>query len=191
MRYKLFVGCLLVLLAGCNTQSESHSSKTKPFVSAPCDIGVYGTPESFIAITRREDNFSFSFSDGRRGKLENDTNIECGEDVIRIDGCELFQKRPIKITDTEFYSGDVKLVGQLLEPLEANSDTPLIVLAHGSEELGWIEAVSYPYQFVGRDISVFVYDKRGTGRSEGAYSQNFPELADDLVAASEEAKRLA
>lgn len=36
-----------------------------------------------------------------------------------------------------------------------------------------------------------MYDKRGTGQSEGSYSQNFPQLADDLVAASVEAKRLA
>jgi pimeloyl-ACP methyl ester carboxylesterase len=38
---------------------------------------------------------------------------------------------------------------------------------------------------------VFVYDKRGTGLSKGEYTQNLPRLADDLVAASREAKRLA
>jgi hypothetical protein len=38
---------------------------------------------------------------------------------------------------------------------------------------------------------VFVYDKRGTGRSGGVYTQNFDALADDAVAAMAEARRLA
>lgn len=48
-----------------------------------------------------------------------------------------------------------------------------------------------PCQMVGRGVSVFVYDKRGTGLSEGDYTQNLPRLADDLVAASPTAKKLA
>ncbi|HAC90201.1 MAG TPA: alpha/beta hydrolase, partial [Planctomycetaceae bacterium] len=41
------------------------------------------------------------------------------------------------------------------------------------------------------EIGVFVYDKRGTGRSDGKYTQNFHLLADDAVAAMSEARRLA
>jgi pimeloyl-ACP methyl ester carboxylesterase len=44
---------------------------------------------------------------------------------------------------------------------------------------------------VGRGVSAFVFDKRGTGKSKGEYTQNFPLLADDLVAAANEAKRHA
>jgi pimeloyl-ACP methyl ester carboxylesterase len=40
-------------------------------------------------------------------------------------------------------------------------------------------------------VAVFVYDKRGTGRSGGTYSQAFDLLADDAVAAMREARRLA
>jgi pimeloyl-ACP methyl ester carboxylesterase len=40
-------------------------------------------------------------------------------------------------------------------------------------------------------VGVFVYDKRGTGASEGEYTQDFSVLADDAVAAVAEARRLA
>ncbi|MEL6426568.1 MAG: alpha/beta fold hydrolase, partial [Pseudomonadota bacterium] len=65
------------------------------------------------------------------------------------------------------------------------------VYAHGSERSGWIDHVPDPYQMVARGISVFVFDKRGTGQSGGRYSQNIPRLASDLVFASGEARRLA
>jgi hypothetical protein len=40
-------------------------------------------------------------------------------------------------------------------------------------------------------IGTFVYDKRGTGKSGGKYTQDYDLLADDVVAAVQEAKRLA
>jgi pimeloyl-ACP methyl ester carboxylesterase len=40
-------------------------------------------------------------------------------------------------------------------------------------------------------VGVYVYDKRGTGRSAGTYTQDFNLLADDVVAAMREARRLA
>jgi len=40
-------------------------------------------------------------------------------------------------------------------------------------------------------VGAFVYDKRGTGRSQGSYTQDFSLLADDAVAALREARRLA
>jgi dienelactone hydrolase len=40
-------------------------------------------------------------------------------------------------------------------------------------------------------VAVFVYDKRGTGASGGKYTQDFDLLADDAVAATQEARRLS
>jgi pimeloyl-ACP methyl ester carboxylesterase len=40
-------------------------------------------------------------------------------------------------------------------------------------------------------LTVFAYDKRGTGESEGEYTQNFEILADDAAAAMREARRIA
>ncbi len=54
-------------------------------------------------------------------------------------------------------------------------------MVHGSENpaIGNV----YPYMLVAQGVSVFVYDKRGTGASEGDYTQNFELLADDAAAA--------
>ena len=144
-----------------------------------------------MAITRRDEIYRYSFSDGRRGLIDDRVPVVCGAGAVRVGEDEIWDWIAVEVTETEFGVVDAMLAGQLLQPVNAGPDTPLVVLAHGSEELGWIEAVSYPYQLVGRGVSVFVYDKRGTGRSGGVYSQNFPRLADDLVAASFEAKRLA
>lgn len=163
------------------------------FVPAPCSIGIYrANPREFVAITRSGDGFSYAFSDGEIGDVDAaDLRLSCGEGHVRVDGSDLWPKVPISETSTRFRSGDIELAGLLLEPPGADGETPLVVYAHGSEPTGWIERFRDPYQMVGRGISVFVYDKRGTGQSQGRYTQNFPRLAEDLVAASAEAKRLA
>jgi dienelactone hydrolase len=158
---------------------------------ASCEVGIYGFAESFVAITRRSDGHRYSFSDGRTGRVTPDGPVTCTEAGVEIAGAQVWPPRPIIVTDTAFEVEGVMLGGQLLQPSGAGPETPLVVLAHGSEATGWIEAVSYPYQLVGRGVSVFVYDKRGGGRSHGEYTQNFPQLANDLVAASVEARRLA
>lgn len=191
MRNHLVLGLIATYLVGCTSGDGTFEAPETKFTTRPCEVGIYGSADSFVAITRRDETSSYSFDDGRRGAVGTETIVECGDGVVRIEKSKVLKQRPIQTTNTQFESGGVTLAGQLLEPSEAGPSTPLIVLAHGSEELGWIEAVSYPYQLVGRGVSVFVYDKRGTGKSAGNYSQNFPKLADDLVAASSEAKRLA
>ncbi|MEO1658400.1 MAG: alpha/beta fold hydrolase [Pseudomonadota bacterium] len=191
MRAFIALGLLVTGLLGCSDSVEGDGAPAPEFVAAACEVGVYGPPQSFVTITRRENDFAYAFSDGRRGRVGDEGVIVCGERAVRVEGSTVWEQRPLRITDTRFEVDGVVLAGQLLESPDAGPDTTLVALAHGSEELGWIEAATYPYQLVGRDVSVFVYDKRGTGRSAGNYSQNFPQLADDLVAASKEARRLA
>ncbi len=95
-------------------------------------------------------------------------------------------------TDTRFKSDGLTLAGRLIEPIKP-PDEPhsLVVFMHGSESTPTIDNSYYPLLLAAQGISVFVYDKRGTGRSEGKYTQNFEDLANDTVAASVEAKRLA
>lgn len=186
--------CLLsaAILMGCSP-AQTPESISAPFASNTCDVGVYGSDMSddFLVITRRDDKARYSFSDGRTDSLGENSRVQCVDGSVQIDTGETWDRKPIKVTDTRFETNNAILAGQLLEPVNAGAETPLVIIAHGSEELGWIEAVPDLYQMVGRDVSVFVYDKRGTGLSTGQYSQNFPELADDLVAASEEAKSMA
>src|SRR6185369_1904199 len=94
-------------------------------------------------------------------------------------------------TDVTFVSAATKLAGRLIEPPGAvDPKRPLVVLVHGSEKTPAIGSV-YAYMLVAQGVSVFVYDKRGTGASDGDYTQNFELLADDAAAALEHARRMA
>jgi hypothetical protein len=68
---------------------------------------------------------------------------------------------------------------------------PIVVLIHGSEHSSALEDYSLQREFASAGIGVFAYDKRGTGASEGRYTQNYLMLAIDAVHAAREAKRLA
>jgi pimeloyl-ACP methyl ester carboxylesterase len=163
------------------------------FSPAPCETGIFRENRTtFVAVTKGGKGYSYTFSDGTVGNTQ-DANalVACGKDAVLVRGKERWPKVALTESDTRFESSGVMLAGRLMEAPGAGKDTPLVVYAHGSEDTGWIERARDPYQMLGRGVSVFVYDKRGTGLSEGEYTQNFPRLADDLVAASREAKRLA
>jgi hypothetical protein len=66
-----------------------------------------------------------------------------------------------------------------------------VVLIHGSENDSARDYYSLQRQFPAAGIGAFVYDKRGTGGSSGAYTQDYLTLAVDAIAATREAKRLA
>lgn len=85
---------------------------------------------------------------------------------------------------TTFQNGDVTLYGTLVLPLEKGPH-PAVVIAHGSDRTSAVDEYFFPYLFAEHGIATFIYDKRGTGRSTGEFSQNFPTLAGDLVAAVE------
>jgi pimeloyl-ACP methyl ester carboxylesterase len=189
-RLNTFGGLIVALLtAGCATPPTTITGDS--FEAGRCEAGIYGTSMPFVVITRKGDTFEYAFSDGRVGPTGPDSAVVCGRSAVRTGQGAVLARRTIRTINTRFEVAGATLAGLLIEPQEANTKTPLVVYAHGSEETGWIETARDPYQMVGRGVSVFVYDKRGTGQSTGAYSQNFPSLADDLVAASIEARRLA
>src|SRR4029077_8472909 len=68
---------------------------------------------------------------------------------------------------------------------------PVIVLVHGSEASSALDSYQFQRLLPAHAVGAFVYDKRGTGRSQGKYTQDFSLLADDVVAAMHEARRLA
>src|SRR6185312_17519435 len=84
----------------------------------------------------------------------------------------------------------VQLAGQLVMP-PGTGKVPIVVLVHGSERASALKFYSLQRQLPADGIGVFVYDKRGTGKSGGVYTQNYLLLADDAIAAINEAKRLA
>ena len=97
---------------------------------------------------------------------------------------------PLIARDASFASGDVVLYARLVLP-QGSDRVPVMVEVHGSEKdaatLYNFDQRLYPALGVG----VFVYDKRGTGRSTGKYTQDFQILARDAAAAVAEARALA
>lgn len=83
-----------------------------------------------------------------------------------------------------------RLLGRLVMP-KGEGRVPLVVLVHGSEHDSARDFYSLQRQLPSEGIGVFVYDKRGTGGSGGLYTQDYLMLADDVIAAMHEAKRLA
>ena len=100
------------------------------------------------------------------------------------------RRQTFDVTDTVFESHGLKLAGRLVMP-RLEGAVPVAVLVHGSE---WDSAVLYnrlQYLLPANGIGVFVYDKRGTGKSEGRYTQNFDLLSDDAAAAMKKTRELA
>ena len=95
------------------------------------------------------------------------------------------------VVDTVFSgSGGVRLAGRLTLP--AGSDAvPVMVQVHGSEQTSARVFDAFQQILPLQGVGVFVYDKRGTGGSDGRYTQDFEVLAEDAAAAARETRRLA
>jgi pimeloyl-ACP methyl ester carboxylesterase len=93
------------------------------------------------------------------------------------------------MSEVKFQSHGSTLSGWLIAH-PGESPKPLVVMVHGSERTS-PRTSSYPYVLAGLGLNVFLYDKRGTGDSEGEYTQNFELLADDAAAALREARKVA
>jgi uncharacterized protein len=97
------------------------------------------------------------------------------------------QRIAVTKTPASFSSIGNTLYGELYAPPKPQA---LVVLVFGS---GQDSAVTFNYVqhlLPIYDIAVFVYDKRGTGRSTGRFTVDFSELADDALAAVAEARKL-
>lgn len=92
---------------------------------------------------------------------------------------------PLREEEIRFRNGDVELYGKLVLPAEGDGPFPLVVLVHGSENTAATLFHHRQYQFPAAGVAAFVYDKRGTGKSTGKFTMQFPILAGDVVAAVE------
>src|SRR5947207_12635081 len=132
---------------------------------------------SRLGWTDRPDGHTASFTHCAAGEIEFD-----GKKAHRI---------PFDVTDTVFEGrGGVKLAGRLVMP-KSNDPVPIVVLIHGAERDSARDSYALQRLLPAANIGAFVYDKRGTGGSDGKYTQDFATLADDAIAAMQEAKRIA
>ncbi len=81
-----------------------------------------------------------------------------------------------------FASGELELRAKLVLP-EGTGPFPVAVFVHGSGSESAVDTYYNPYLTAAHGIAGLVYDKRGTGGSEGEYNQNFHLLSDDAAAA--------
>jgi dienelactone hydrolase len=112
----------------------------------------------------------------------------CATASIDFDGVEGHRVK-FDTTDTKFTSHGLTLAGRLVLP-KGTAVVPIVVLLHGAEHDSARSFDSLQRILPAEEVGAFVFDKRGTGVSQGSYSQDFNLLADDAVAAMHEARRL-
>ena len=119
---------------------------------------------------------------------------DCATGVIDFDGMS-GQRLDFDVQDVTFESHGTKLAGRLILP-QGTAKVPVVVQVHGSEDSSALNpsaGITYALQGMlpAEGIGIFAYDKRGTGKSAGQYTQDFSILADDAAAAVAEARRAA
>ena len=177
-----------------------------------CHVGAYRLADgSSLDIAPGDDGaLRWRRIDGTTGKLvhgQNDvwtstagwTPHPDGKDVKFTDcakggitfGGMAGQRIHFDVQEAEFKGeGGTRLVGRLILP-EGNAKVPIVVLIHGSEHDSARIDDHMQRQLPAEGVGAFVYDKRGTGGSDGTYTQDYSVLANDAVAAVKEARALA
>lgn len=174
-----------------------------------CHFGAYRLPDGGLLTLAPSDppNLRYRLRDGTAGKLwpTPDGGFEggdgwsvrtpvtvrarfgaCGADRFswqRADGPPGDARRvPLPVEPVTFMSGKDRLYGELVLP-ESGAPKAVVVLQYGS---GTDSAVLNNYlQYMPPldGVAVFVFDKRGTGRSGGDRTLLFPTMAADMAAA--------
>lgn len=175
-----------------------------------CHVGVYRLADGgLVDVAGEGKGLRWRTLDGRTGGLapapaggwtgtfgftgDPDTTAvgfgDCAEDRIRFGGLEGRRQR-LAPMDAWFVSRGVRLRGRLVMPPGGGS-VAVMVLGHGSERSSAVDTAFRQRLYPAAGVGVFVYDKRGTGASQGRYTQDFSVLADDAAAAMLQARRLA
>ncbi|WP_447751667.1 alpha/beta hydrolase family protein [Sphingopyxis fribergensis] len=160
-----------------------------------CTPGTYAAPDGdFVVLVKSPavaaPGLRYLFRDGRRGATSDaGVPLACGAGDVTVGG-KRWTPIAFRETPATFDSVGTKMTGVLIEPPGApDAKRPLVVMVHGSERTSPIGGV-YGYAMAAQGISVFLYDKRGTGGSEGEYTQNFELLAEDAAHALDQARSM-
>jgi uncharacterized protein len=207
-----FLGTVALLAAALPIASRAQPAEAPPNA---CYSGAYkfDRGNDYIVISPSDEGaLRYRLADGRSGRLypDDDRHFHGGpgwasrEPRIAegvFDGCPgkrlefhlkdgpsgVAQRMSVTKTPGSFSSIGNMLYGELYAPPKPRA---LVVLVYGS---GQDSAVTFNYVqhlLPIYDIAVFVYDKRGTGKSTGRFTVDFSELADDAIAAVAQARKL-
>jgi len=174
---------------------------TNSQVAWGCALGAYRSPEgNLVAITptgaAAPAGAQYTMLDGRSGSTsDKGAPVACIDGSIRSKGAggqwQVWTKLAFRITPVSCPSNEVVLNGLLMEPdLPEGSRPPLIIFVHGSGKQSPIQGY-YQYLLSAQGIATFFYDKRGTGKSTGQYTQDFYVLAEDAANAVNAARLAA
>jgi len=184
----------------------------KPDPTAVCHVGVYRLDDaSWVDVAPVADKgLRWRRLDGSSARMTLDADgrwvstlgwtqrIEgpqpqfgtCAEGRIVFDG-RPGRRVALEVQDTRFVGqGGARLNGRLILP-PGDGPVPIMVEVHGSEVANALDFNAFQRFAPAEGVSVFVYAKRGSGGSEGRYTQDFHVLAEDAAAAVVEARRLA
>lgn len=117
----------------------------------------------------------------------------CGDDRISVTqagATQAYTRAPLEVTDVTFEHDGLEFSGRLIWPAGVER-APLVIQTHGSESWSAVRSGSMQWLLAAQGIASFSYDKRGTGRSEGNYTQDFHVLAADARAALAQARSMA
>ncbi|MFW6201006.1 MAG: alpha/beta hydrolase family protein, partial [Gemmatimonadota bacterium] len=131
---------------------------------------------------------AFSQTEPTIGEVAFETTSDGGRVlVLTEEGAPPVRARRLELPEEAMTvrSAGLELRGRLVLPDDDEGEAPFpaVVLVHGSEDRSAVETYVEPYVFASHGIATLVFDKRGTGESDGDYTQNFDLLADDVVAA--------
>lgn len=174
-----------------------------------CRIGVYQLADGrLLDVGPTSRGLRWRMADGKTGALvevggafestRGSTGRPDGH-VVEILPCEqraLYfdrvsgQRLALDVEETTFDSGGITLAGRLVMP-PGSGPVAVVVMVHGSESTSAMDFAAWQRLLPASGVGVFVFDKRGTGRSGGSYTQDFHLLAGDAAAAAREARKLA
>lgn len=191
MTRSVFIAALsfLLLASRCTKATDTSRNGAYQFADRRL-VAVTASAKGALRIRRFDDgwsallrpaNGSFSVS---KGFSEGDSGERAvfGNGGLTLHGATA-TRVPLPEVPASFQGRDGKLLsGKLILP-RGTGPWPAIVLVHGSGKQSAVDTYHNGYFFAAHGIATLVYDKRGTGRSEGTFTANFETLSDDVAAA--------
>ncbi len=204
----------LVVLAGCSLSPGDAQARLD--ADLRCRLGAYTLDDGrFLTVQAFDDSardLDYVFSSGEYGRLAagpggayKPTNADgksygsvsfgpCAKGVMTFaepgKSSIIGRHVELRITDTYFDSAGARLHGKLVLPASGAAKAT-VVWIQGSEDTAETDNIFWQYALPMHGVGVFVYDKRGTGLSDGEVTADFYVRANDTAAAVRQVRALA
>lgn len=209
----LLAATFSALMFAGQASAQIGNEPSTPDPAFACHVGLYRLADGTLIDVSPIDGPGgrWRLIDGRTGRLRQDaagawTGTEgwtdrpatfqasfgdcAAADRMTFDGREA-RRVALPTTEVSFTSADgTRLAGRLILPTGGGA-VPIMIEVHGSEASAALDYNWFQRLAPASGVGVFVYDKRGTGGSQGTYSQNFELLATDAAAAVTAARQAA